>query len=253
MSRQAIITPRLATIQPRLALTQPRLATIGRTPDGLLNGLVESWQLSEASSPYIGSVSYTPLGVGSSAISSVAAKVGNGLSFVSASSQWVSGADNPNHSFAGDFTILCWVNFTTVTGTQHIINKGNAGGFQFAEYMLRFAGGVFNFKVGNGVSTVTLNGAAPATGTWYFIAAWLDTTAQTINLQVNNGSISSTACTITSYDSNAGLRLGRDLGGGTNFLNLILNQVSLYNRVLLPSERSGWYNNGNGLAYPGYM
>ena len=68
-----------------------------------------------------------------------------------------------------------------------------------------------------------------------FLCAWHDSVANTINIQVNNGTINTVSHSVGVQDSNGVFRLGEISG---NYLNGRLDGVGVWKRVLTQSERA---------------
>jgi RHS repeat-associated protein len=83
---------------------------------------------------------------------------------------------------------------------------------------------------------------------WYTIVAWHDSVFNTLNLQVNNGTVSSVSYASGAMDTTYPLSIGAH-ANGTYGINGRLDEVALYKRVLNPSERSWLYNGGFGRTY----
>ena len=158
---------------------------------------------------------------------------------------WLSCASNSTLQTGDiDFELGVWVYLDSTAANNYLISKDEAN----REYLLYTdVGGTPFFYVFN-VGGSKNYAAAPAlsTNTWYFIRAWYDHTAQTVNIQVNNGSIYSTSnagyiprvatgAFAVGYDStNGGYCAGR--------------QDSLYWTKTLSStaEATALYNSGSG-------
>ena len=82
--------------------------------------------------------------------------------------------------------------------------------------------------------------------TWYFIAAWYDAVAGTINISVNNGTPRSTSSPGPTSRGN-GFSIGQTLG---SFLAGRVQGVGVWDRVLTSAELTALYNSGNGLQFP---
>jgi YD repeat-containing protein len=78
------------------------------------------------------------------------------------------------------------------------------------------------------------------------LCAWHDAGADTINIQVNNGSVDSTAWTLGVYDGNAPFNIGRIGGDSPSYHDGAIDEVVLYKRVLTLDERTWLYNGGGG-------
>lgn len=95
----------------------------------------------------------------------------------------------------------------------------------------------------------TLNSA-----TWQFVTCWHDAVADTINIQTDNGAVSSKAHTGGTYDGTAKFAICAD-GDGHNWMLATVSPVAFWKSaaggggVLTAAQRTALYNLGNGLAY----
>lgn len=178
--------------------------------------------------------------------------------FVTASTQSLSIADNATLSMPStSFTLACWVYFDSVAASQCMIGKlsagpnlgymlnieSNAGPLQF-QFFLSTTGSNLNRRFATTLGT-------PVAGAWYFVVAWLDIVAQTMNIQVNNGTVDSTASfTGTCIDDPNPFRLGaNDFGGAQGFMGGRLDSVGVWKQALSASDRAALYKGGVGMAY----
>ena len=78
------------------------------------------------------------------------------------------------------------------------------------EYNLRHDGGNLHFFVSpNGSAEASVNTpSALSTGAWHLIVAWHDAVANTINLQVDNGTVYSTTHSAGVVDGPAPFKIG---------------------------------------------
>jgi cell division septation protein DedD len=177
----------------------------------------------------------------------------NAGNFTSAQSEWLSIADNAALS-AGDidFTVGTWVYLKDKNAYYAIVGKRSTGDAVGLEYGIRYvtAGDRFEFGITDASNNVgvALSSSAPSAGTWYFILVWHDATANTINIQVNDGAVSSTAWSTGIKDSAAPFKLGQSFNGGQH-LNGYEDEAFVYKRVLTADERSWLYNSGSGRSY----
>ena len=89
---------------------------------------------------------------------------------------------------------------------------------------------------------------AASMDTWYLVFAWHDATADTINIQVNDGGVDSLATGGNAPANRSGLFcIGTEYGSGK--FNGLIDQVGFWKRTLSSIERTRLYNDGNGLAY----
>lgn len=184
-----------------------------------------------------------------------AGKIGRALSLLSASNQFVSRASAADlQGGNSDFTLTAWVNATTLAALAGVMNKWTVAG-NLREYQLVYNLGAnrFRFSVSalgdtTVVSVDANNLGAPATGTWYFIVAWHDAAADTINIQVNDGVVDSQAHASGVFASTSDFRIGLAAIGSP--WNGLIDEAAKWNRVLTAGERTQLYNGGAGLAYP---
>jgi hypothetical protein len=213
----------------------------------LLNGLISHWRLNETSGLRIDSHGGIDLG-DINTVGSAPGKVGNAASFIGVNEETLTIGDNAALSMGNiDFAMALWVWFDNLDPTG-LAGKWSTGS---VEYIVYFDGGNLSFHVspdGTGSSSV-LNSQSISTGTWYFIIAWHDATANTINLSVNNNAAASTAHSTGVHDGTASFYLGRNEEGLTYFTGR-LDSVSIWKRVLTAAERTQLYNSGTGLDYP---
>jgi hypothetical protein len=177
-------------------------------------------------------------------------KVGKCASFVAASAQYLSCTSNPFLQASGAMTCAAWVNLASANASGKIVAKWSSGAT--GEYYLGVGGSqAVDFLVATGTTSVTVSSTAGllTTGVWHLVIGWLDTAAQTLNVQVDNGTIASTACTIVPVPTGILFTLGARSFGSLNFDGL-MDEVALYNRALTSSERNGLWNGGAGGTWP---
>ena len=178
-------------------------------------------------------------------------------SFVAASSQYLSRAGDDADLSAGDidFTIACWVRFDSLSAARVWLSKNLTAGNQKG-YQLYYALATdrLRFQVSNdGAADVTLDAdvfGAPAIDTWYFVVAWHDATANTLNIQVNNGTPDSVAHTTGVFDNTAPFMLGQN-GNGAGYHDGRVAEVGFWKRILTSDERALLAKGGSPLALPG--
>ena len=215
-----------------------------------LEGLIAYWKLDEASGVRIDSHGANNLS-DNNTVTQAAGKLGNAAKFTAANSEYLSHADNADLSMGAGvrMTITAWVYLDSRTGTEETIaGKRDIGSL---EYSLRVdASNQFSFFVSSNGSTASVVTAdASVLSTWYFVVAWYDGT--NINLQINNGTVHSTAFSTDVFNGTSTFRIGNyDNGSPTEMWDGRIDSVSLWKRVLTPSERTAIYNAGDGLDYP---
>lgn len=173
-----------------------------------------------------------------------AGKIGNCAEFVAASSQSLSVGDHADLSTGDiDFTITCWLKIASGVTTGVFTKLAGAA----IEYAVILIGGVPLFYVKDAAHFAQW-GSALSNGVWHFIVCWHDKTADTLNLQVDNGAIISTAVTGGPPDTAAALQLGYNADVG--YLSGNIDEYGFWKRVLTASERAELWNGGNGKSWP---
>jgi RHS repeat-associated protein len=211
------------------------------------NGLVSWWALDEASGARNDSHGANTL-TDNNTVTSASGLKSNAAAFVPANAEYLSVADNAGLS-GGDvgFTLVANVYLNSTTNYLVIANKGSAN---YTDYRLVYNIDVssFLFRVGNGITNVAVNSSPVVTNTWYTVIAWHDSVNNTINIQINNGPVSSINFTGGTIDTVYPLTIGAN-SDGTQGLDGRIDEVALYKRVLTAAERTWLYNNGSGRTY----
>jgi hypothetical protein len=211
----------------------------------LTDSLISYWKLDEASGSAIdahGSHDLTDNGTAAS----VTGKI-NDARDLDVTKFFAKGHD-PELGFGDeDFTVAGWAKLASKPGLGFMLNKfsGTAG------YAVSYRSDLdrFYFAVGDSDSQHIENAdvlGAPSTATWYFIVAWHDSTANTVNIQVNDGSVDSGSYSAGVSDPAADFQIG--FSGSS--IDGVVDEFGLWNRVLTTQERTDLYNSGSGLAYP---
>lgn len=221
----------------------------------LLTSLIGYWKLEEASGTRADSSGRgNDCNVINGAPGNTTGKVGNALACASASSQSVERASNSDLQTGDiDFTVAGWINLTTNASNQALVSKNSSGAI---EYALRYVTGTdrFQFFVSSNGTGFTNNVIAntfgsPSLSTWYFVVAWHDSVANTINIQVNNGTVDSGAYALGLIATAGAFSIG-NAKAVSWFLNGAADEVGFWKRVLTAAERTTLYNGGNGTTYP---
>ena len=220
----------------------------------LFDRLISFWRLDEASGASrvddFGSNNLT----NNNTVTQVAGRVGNASGFVVASSQSLSVASNASLQTGDiDFTLTGWIYLTSISVAGTAVSRYNGSGAANFEYQIVFADtNRMIFQVSdtgddNDRTTVTANTfGALSIDTWYFVAVWHDSTANTINISVNNGNADSTAHTGGVFVGTNTFRMGGN-GAGTNYLGGRLDAWGFWKRLLTAAELTALYASGNGI------
>ena len=226
----------------------------------LNNNLISWWTLDEPSAG-VGAVARadshgTNNLTDNNTTASAAGKVAQATQHINANDEYLSHVSNADLQTGDiDFTVACWVYLDNKATVQMFVTKDNAGGGN-REYHLAYDSGAdrFTFAVFTPVDVqVAINAntlGAPVVATWYFIIAWHDSVANTINIQVNDGGVDSVGVAALQAAGNAVFMLGRrQFGGFLNPLDGRLDEVVFAKRVWTADERTILYNGGDGMGY----
>lgn len=225
----------------------------------LTDSLVEYWPLDEASGNRAGahaSLTLTDNNTVLSATGKVYALAGD---FESTASESLSRADEAALSVGNiDFTIAAWAQLESKGANRTIAAKADNGGAGNVEWQIIFYTGQdrINFQVNSatGFANKTEIRAdsfgSPALATWFLVVAWHDATANTINIQVDNGSVDTSSYTFGSWDSGAPFWVGNN--DFVEHWDGLLGPVMFWKRVLTSDERNQLWNGGAGLTYAGF-
>ncbi len=223
----------------------------------LTDNLVSYWSLDEASGGAIDAHGSNDLtSHGSPEPPSVTGKVNNARDFEETNSTYFSHTDNSDLSLGtdSDFTFTCWVQLESKTNYRMFVTKFTEAiptSDNQCEYSIRYDSveDKFRFLVGNGSSfgnVIANTLGSPSTGAWYFIIAWHDSVADTLNIQVNNGSVDSTGWSGGTQDGSQDFEMGRQ---PSFYHDGLLDEVGFWKRVLTSDERTDLYNSGSGRDY----
>jgi len=223
--------------------------------NSLYNGLIEYWPLHEPSGDRFGIVLATQL-ADTNTVTQADGRVISAASFASASSERLGVASSAVIQTGDiDFTWAAWVWLETTTANMYILSKDNASGTG-REYVVNYANVADRLQFSvfkSGPTAVTAQAdtfGAPPDDTWMFVVGWHDAAADTVNIQVNDGAVDSTATGGALQAAGAAALNFGARGDATIYLNGRLCEVGFWKRVLTPLERLWLYNQGLGRTYP---
>ncbi|MGE3180934.1 MAG: LamG-like jellyroll fold domain-containing protein [Phycisphaerae bacterium] len=220
------------------------------------SGLISWWGLNEASGTRNDQHGSNHLTDNNTVTAATGLVVPNAASFASASTEYLSRADNADLSLAsGSWTIAGWVRPTGLSADWAWVSKyqstGNDKGF-FAGYYQ--PSDRFYFVVSaDGSATTNVfanNHGAPDNSTWVYYVIYHDAARGVIGIQIDNGTADESAYASGSiYDTATAFCLsGINLNTGLKF-NGRMEQVGVWRRVLDDFEKSWLYNSGAGRSY----
>lgn len=198
-------------------------------------------------------------------VGSTTGQIGDAASFVRANSETLRAANNGVLNLGDeDFTIAFWGRLTAKTlPAQTFVSKFRPATDDRQYFVDYVEGGIDRFRflvdsTGAGGTTIIEadNLGSPSAGTWYFIVAWHDSSADTINIQINDGTIDSAAHTTGVFQGEATFSLGsyQDASDApTEELDGDIDEAAIWNRILTSTERSELYNSGSGVNLQNFL
>jgi hypothetical protein len=225
----------------------PYIFTPPVPPNPLLTGLVAYYPLDSNSNDLKNGYNGT-----NTNISYVASGVGNGASF-NGSSSFISVADQNSFSFTDGtndtpFSIGFGIKLNAVSGYRAIISKFSAGNY---EWEIRMNGSNMEVVIYNQAGTSYLykiTGTTLSANTYYKVL--ITYSSQTILIYFNNVDIGGTTQNTGGYtkmtNTTSPVLFGKSATNGF-FLNGIMDDVCIWNRVLPSTERTDNYNRTTNL------
>lgn len=233
-------------------LSLPAPAPVAARPNWLLtDSIVAYWDLDEASGTRVDDPGANDL-TDNNTVTSNTGIISNAGQFTAANSEYLSRSDNTDLSTGNiDFTFVAWAYLDSKGANRSIVSKYSSSANREYNVYYGTTADRFIFEVSNdgtAVTTVTANNLGiPATSTWYFVVAWHDATNDTLNIQVNNGTVDSVSYSAGVFDSTAPFMIGAR--NGAMFWNGRIDEVGFWKRTLTAGERTQLYNSGAGCTY----
>ncbi len=230
----------------------------------LITSLAGYWNMDEASGNAIDSLGISTL-TDNNTVTANTGKVAGCRQFTQANYERFSHADSAALSTGDiDFTIACWVYADSFTGQTGIVTKCPptlAG----AEFFLGHNQGTRRLQFYTFTSNLIYTGidannlGNTSTATWYFVVAWHDSVADTVNIQVNDGTANAASFTTGGNDGNADFTIGswssptESVPTLNQFWDGRIDEVGFWKRKLTAGEKTQLYNSGNGVTYPTFV
>jgi len=222
------------------------------THAAITDNMAGFWTLNETSGTRTDSMGASTLSETGGTVSSTTGKIGNAATF--SGSNYLSATDSSTLSTGDiDFTVAGWVYLESKTGNKAIISKWDSS-TNNKEYALSYISTSDRFTFfasGDGTSNLSIAANAfgsPQLNTWYYVVAWHDTVNNTLNIQVNDGTVSTrSSYTAGVFDGAAPFALGSY--DNSVFLSGRIDAVGFWKRALTSGERTALYNSGNGYEY----
>jgi hypothetical protein len=164
--------------------------------------------------------------------------------------EWFAVADHADLSGAdADWSVCGWF-YIESAGTRVVVSKWLTTGNQ-REFQVLTISGILRFTVsGNGTAATSVDDTTSlSTATWYWFCCWHDAAANTINIQVNNGTPVSIAHSTGTLNGTGNFVLGAQSAGGSPWDGLLAQIAYWKGRYPTSDERAEIYAAGAGLPY----
>lgn len=219
-----------------------RAAPLGTPTNPGITNLVAWWSMDETSGTRYDSHGTNHL-TDNNTVGYASAVKSNGADFEKDNTEYLSIADNDSLSMgSSDITFFGWVNVESPTVNSIIFIKPQEYRlFLYSDKALRFS----TWDNAGNLSLVDKYSIIP--GTPAFVVAWTDKANGTMNLQINNGSVTSAAVTNRNFDHSNPFSLS-DSSMSYPF-DGVMDEFGFYKRVLSADEREWLYNAGAGRSY----
>lgn len=219
---------------------------VGNVPAGanLRDGLVGWWKMDEGAGTTVNDASASgySLTLQNSPAWVTGCSRGNCLSF-NGSSQYLKGASTLSLS-GSSVSIAFWVYFRANAGWSTLISKANATNnstaWDWGVLMQNGANGIYLIRNG---SNVNPTGTAISTNTWTHVVGTMNDTASKVYF---NGALIDTQGGIGSGNTQdtAGRVVNIAGSNSSDFVNAVMDDVRVYNRILSDQEVKDLYNAG---------
>lgn len=240
-----------------LSVTSSFTVTTSSSSNSLLTGLTSYWKMDEASGDVLDATASANTLTSAALPTSAAGIISTARSFAKASSQYVGKADNASLSTGDiDFSISCWLKFSTKSIGAGIIGKWTTG-FEYLLYYnqstdrLEFY--VSSTGSGGGIVGVTAsNFGSVTTGVWLNVVAWHDSVNNLLGISVNNGTANTTSHSAGVFDGTMDFRIGWVDSTGVEKFDGLIDEVGFWKKTLSSGDRTTLYGGGSGLSYSSF-
>lgn len=223
----------------------------------LLNGLVAHYDLQDLieSSALLNGGSTLLTNVNT--VTFAAGKIGNAANFENSAGegQQLTRADDATLSITGDMTIGVWVNRESTGADRGVYGKWEGTGNQ-RSYALNYQNSTSRYQFfvsgdGTGNTPVLANNfGAGATGVFESVLTKHDATNNLIGIKVDDGPEDTAAHSTNIFDGTGLFRIARaNSPTATNFMDGLVDELAVWNRLLNSTETAAWHNAGNGRPY----
>ncbi len=144
--------------------------------------------------------------------------------------------------FGDTFSVSMWVNSTFIGGQPNLIERLNVG----SQFRLMHENGIA-FTLFTPIATTLTSSHSPANNTWVMISATYDGT--NMKIYFNDTEVATVAESGNINRNDSDVRIGSPNSGATSFFNGSIDEVSIWNRTLSPTDVLDLYNEGLGIFF----
>ncbi len=219
------------------------------------------WKLEEASGTRVDELANNAL-TDNATVTSNPGRVGTAGQFTRANSEFLSAtisAGNILQMAGRSFFVSAWVYLDNLSLDGAIAGQYGPGSSTARSWILSHTASTnrFTFSIAeSGTPDVQVTVTASAFGdaasqTWYLVNAWWDSNAGTVNIQINNGTVNSTATALIPATVTEAFRIGaaRASAVADTFWNGRIDEAGIWDVVLSDEQRDWRYNGGSGITY----
>ena len=217
---------------------------------------VEGWRKEELSGTRLAQINGNDLS-DTNTVTRNTGRIGFAAQYTSSNTEYFTAASSATLQ-AGDIHFCAWAwCYPDSVGTNGVLGKFATGNDR--EWLLDIEASRYTFAIStdgldsNIVKLAANSHGLPGTGAWDLAIIWHDPDANTLNIQINDGTVDSVSHSGGINVSTTTFYMGTVTGSGNNWDGRIdAPGIAKGGRVITSGERSDLYNSGNGKEWPYY-
>ena len=234
----------MSRLRSRMLMMEP----VAASASPLLTDLISYWKLDEASGNAVDAHGTNTL-TDNNTVTSAAGIIGTARQFTRTNTESLSISSNASLQTGPiSYTFAGWVYWDSTANTQGIVAKDGGGGREYVLQMeLDAQISLYVFGSPGVYKSVTV--LKPTATAWHFFACGVNLDTNTINIQIDNGTVTSTSLAGFTVGAAGTADFAIGNASGSTFDGRI-DELGFWKRVLTSDELTQLYNAGAGLAYP---